>query len=157
MRHLFTDLQCERSKSRWREPGVIPVIHKLLLQCIPRVSVATAYWSSSLSNVKTLDDKKDMGPQFSTSSIVTSDHTSSTTKLYDSNWKLPSTTKLVRSRVRGCQGSHWHHFVPQAALLPALPREGRGPGQAAVSPTCPCPSFPAYLCVGELSAASCTM
>lgn len=33
MRHLFTDLQCERSKSRWREPGVIPVIHKLLFQC----------------------------------------------------------------------------------------------------------------------------
>lgn len=62
MRHLFTDLQCERSKSRWREPSVIPGIHKLLFQCTPRVSVATAYWSSSLSNVKTLDDKKIWGP-----------------------------------------------------------------------------------------------
>lgn len=34
------------------------------------------------------------GPQFSTSSIATSDHTNSATKLCDANWKLPSTPSL---------------------------------------------------------------
>lgn len=138
MRHLFTDLQCERSKSRWQEPGVIPVVHKLLFQCAPRVNVATAYWSSSLSNVKTLDDKKDEGPQFSTSSIVTSDHTNSATRLYDTNGKLPSTTELVLLTCRRLAGLP---LAPLCALLPALPREGRAQGKLQCLPPAPARVF----------------
>lgn len=122
-------------------------VHQGLMSQLPTGPVHCLTW-------KLLMTKKDEGPQFSTSSIVTSDHTNSATRLYDTNWKLSSTTELVRSRARGWQGSYWRHSVPCFLLF--LGREGPQ-GQAAVSPTCPCLSLPACLCVGELSAALCTM
>jgi len=62
MRHLFTDLQCERPKGRWREPGVDPVTPKLLFQWVLGVDVATAHRSSSLTDRKALSDSKVRGP-----------------------------------------------------------------------------------------------
>lgn len=139
MRHLFTDLQCERSKSRWREPGVIPVIHKLLFQCTPRVNVATAYWSSSLSNMETLDDKKMRGPNLElAAAYIIQTLQQNCMILIGSRLQPPSLCAHVSEAGRAPAGTTPCRRLPCFHLLPALPREGRGPGQVAVSSTCPC-------------------
>lgn len=141
MRHLFTDLQCERSKSRWREPGVIAVTHELLFRCTRRVNVAAAHWSSSLSDLKTLNDEKARGPRCSTGSVVTSDGSYGVRgRTVRSQSGAPSpAAQRVRAAARGRWGSHRHlRHHPCGRPAPSSSSEGRrGPGQPPCLPPAP--------------------